>query len=77
MSMKEEHQVTIQSRQHEPLGAELEPIDPSYLGKAVQVTKTKGGSLPKYESEAIGHGLGMDEKQHKHNSHDHNHSHKH
>lgn len=37
-----EHLATIESRQSNPLGAEIEMIDESSLGQGVKVEKTKG-----------------------------------
>jgi hypothetical protein len=42
VSLKEEHHVTVQAGQDLPHGPELAPIDPSFIGKHVQVTKSKG-----------------------------------
>ena len=42
VKLKEEHLVTVEKEQHNPHGPELSPIDPSFIGKHVTVTKTKG-----------------------------------
>lgn len=48
VSLNEEHHTTIAAGQHLQHGPELEPIDPSYAGKAntVMVTKTKADGKP-------------------------------
>lgn len=39
--MKAEHLVAVEAGQADPHGPELAPIDPSFVGKHVTVTKTK------------------------------------
>ena len=43
--MSEENLVTVQSEQHHPHGPELSPIDPSFVGESITVTKTKATKL--------------------------------
>ncbi len=45
VSLKEEHQVTVQAGQDLPHGPELAPIDPSFIGKHVQVNRSKGSGV--------------------------------
>lgn len=42
----EEHNATIAAGQHLPLGPELEPIDPSYVGADIVINKAKGDKQP-------------------------------
>lgn len=42
VSFKEEHLVTIDANQHLQHGPELTPIEPSFVGKPVEISKVKG-----------------------------------
>ena len=42
MGLKEEHKVTLEAGQDLPHGPELAPIDPSFIGKHVEINKVKG-----------------------------------
>ncbi len=48
VNLQEEHHTTIAAGQHLQHGPELEPIDPSYVGRSnsVLVSKTKGDKKP-------------------------------
>lgn len=48
VELREEHHATIAANQHLQHGPELEPIDPSYMGKSntILVSKTKGDKKP-------------------------------
>ena len=46
VSFTEEHHTTIAAGQSSPHGPELEPIDPSYVGRDVVVNKVKGNKIP-------------------------------
>jgi hypothetical protein len=55
VELREEHHATIAAGQHLQHGPELEPIDPSYMGKGntVLVNKTKGDRKPLDKNELI------------------------
>ena len=45
VKLRSEHLVTIESEQDNPNGPALEPIDPSYIGKDVNLHKSASLSL--------------------------------
>ena len=55
VNLQEEHHTTIAAGQHLQHGPELEPIDPSYVGRSnsVLVSKTKGDKKPLDEKDLI------------------------
>jgi hypothetical protein len=50
--MKPEHIVTVESEQDNPLGSELSPIDPTFVGREVKVTQVK--AAPKSHTHSDG-----------------------
>ena len=45
VKLRSEHLITIESEQDNPSGPSLEPIDPSYVGKDVNLHKSASLSL--------------------------------